>query len=657
MADSTLPGPPPVGLSDWEPLVRDDRVRVSLAAHQWVPFVVFSALAAVIASLSLVPGGAGWLLALPTAALAVALPWYAFSRVGIELVDDRVIVRGVFRNRELCTREIADVFVVADGHVVFELHTGERVVSLAPRRTDNLIDDRAMGDKLALIRLWLVDDGLSALTELGRPRMSDRRDLPPSAAEAPAAPRARDEREPDASVVDAISRFQMATVRLVALFLVAVLVGYLLVGRDVVVLAIAMLVLLRFGRDPGRPLALAAFLLLIIAGVASILQEIPPQLVVNYANRRPTATEAGAIVGVFLLLSTVILAVTERAPQRAPWRPIFRRPDRGALRATVARMSMALRRAWPYAAAGIVAAGIRVVLSPVALPTVYTPLVDNLRLGTGYSMTAPSGAIPFGDTPPLAVGLVAYFPLGAGPALWLVGLASVATAGWYANRRWGRAASIMAVAVAAVLPSLWAQQLAVQLAGLFVLWGVALCDPALGRTSGRAVLSGALLGAAVLARPDAAVALIVVLAWIFVLDREAWRDAARVLVGAVVVMAPWVNFVWTSFGPPWLASTLGTTLNDPASATRLGYLGFAVSAAAVVVVLAALRDTLEDARTWMPFVAIPLVAAALCVTDLGHRDVLGWAGPLAAVLIGQWLASSQRFFATSATKSPTVTRS
>src|SRR5205823_4239012 len=108
---------------------------------------------------------------------------------------------------------------------------------------------------------------------------------------------------------------------------------------DVLVLAIALLVLFRFGRDPGRPLALSAFLLLVVSAVFTMIQDYPPQVTLAYSSRRTIAAEAGAIVGVFLVLATIIFAFTERSPDAAPRRPLWRGFGRAEL--------LALRRVVP----------------------------------------------------------------------------------------------------------------------------------------------------------------------------------------------------------------------------------------------------------------------------------------------------------------------
>lgn len=433
------------------------------------------------------------------------------------------------------------------------------------------------------------------------------------------------------------SPFSLMT--LTILFLVAVVAGYLFVGTDVLVLAVALLVLLRFGRDPARPLALAAFALLVIAGIASIVQDNPSVVNLAYSSRRPVAAEAGAIIGVFLVLATLIFSVTERASTAAPPRPLWRHLTAEQLQ-SIREFVPAWLRFWaPYGAVLVVATAVRVVAAPRPLAAAYDPLITNLRLGTGYS-AAPPGAVPAGEFPPLATGVAAYFPYGPKLALFAASLATVAVVAWLAERWWGRRASLCAAGFAAVLPAMWDQQLPVTLAQLFLVIGVAVADPVRANPR-RAALAGFTVGLAVLARPDALIAAAVVLAWIAVVARRRASLVFCFLFVFVVTVAPWCNFVWSQFGLPWPMATLAATLNDPTATSRLpGIVGFAVGIVVLLgVVVARRRERGTTAAVWFPLLLLPVACLLLSFTDFPARDPLSWSAPMAALALGYGLAA------------------
>jgi hypothetical protein len=666
--------------SPWRPLARRDRVRLTLAPGQQARW---TAAVAIVTGLLIIAGVAVARPTLVVAAGLLALAGVVYGRrVGVELAPTTLTVFGPsLRGRTLWGRTVrwttvVDIQTTGTGEIWLSLPGEPTLVVRAPRGRWMGRDD-GFDEKVRFLVTWWQVHCAAALREststsfervlavyegrewVAPPRAAGvaDRDRPPEtgpswweggrwddpAGSVGGRPGAAGQRvgdaEPDAP---ATGRFPLGL--LVAVVALAFAVGYLLLGRDLIVVAIALVVLVRFGRDPGRPLALGAFLLLVASAVSTIVQGAGEEgVTLSYATRRTVAAQSGAVIGVLLVVATIAFAVSERSPQRAPARQGGMEVDRAHLGAFRRVLLPWLRAALPYAAIAAGGAAVRLVGAPLALPLRYEPLLDNLRLGTGYSMATPSGGTPVGDIPPLAPLLVAYSPLGARVALLLVSTVTVVAVGRLVHRREGRAAGIMAAAFAALLPGMWGEQLPIQLAGLFVLGGVALADP-IQLTTRRAAIAGASLGLATLARPDAGLALLVVAVWI-TQSREPGRAKYRgaLLVSAVLVVLPWATYIWQEFGSPWLTSSLPATLNDPLAASRApGTIKVAVSAAFVAAFV------LAGARLWhrravlLPYLVLPLVGVVLALTEPLRRDPFGWTAPLAAVVLGMWAAQVVR---------------
>ncbi|MEZ5134714.1 MAG: hypothetical protein R2699_06570 [Acidimicrobiales bacterium] len=75
-----------------------------------------------------------------------------------------------------------------------------------------------------------------------------------------------------------------------------------------------------------------------------------------------------------------------------------------------------------------VGAVVRFAAAPGALPGETVPLIQNLRLGTTYSLDAGGGAVPTALWPPFGVGLAAYLPLSAKLVSLVVSLLVIAMA-------------------------------------------------------------------------------------------------------------------------------------------------------------------------------------------------------------------------------------
>jgi hypothetical protein len=629
----------------WEPTpAGDGRVRIGLAHVQQMRW------AALTAAVSALAGGTGVLagnvaLVGAIALLAAGSVIYA-TYAGVELAPSTMtVIAPSLRRRTLWSRTvrwttITDIRATGSGEIWIGL-PGEPPLVLRAPRGRWLGHDPDFDEKLRLLEAWWHLNATAALRETTstpyeRVRaMLDRAD--DADAPAVALPRWMTDTggfEPIPAEPQSQGRFPL--VAAAGFVLIALGVGYLLIGAELVVGAIALLVLLRFGRDPGRPLALGAVLLLVVAAISTIVQDRDALVTLTFANRRTIAAEAGAVIGTFLVIAVIIFAITERSGDRASARSGRAGLDRLHLATLVAVLPAWIRAGVAYVVVALVGLAIRLVAAPDALSPAYQPLIDNLRLGTGYSLARPSGGTPAGDLPPLAPVLVAYSPLGARAALLAVSTLTVFGVGWVAHRRWGRAAGITAAGFAAILPALWREQLPVQLAALAVLAGVALAEPT-EITTRRAALAGGVLGLAVLARPDAVVAVVVVAIWI---SRQAeGRRAPVAALGAstAVVLLPWVNFVWTESASPWLASSLPATLNDPLSVGRsASVITIAVSVVFVAAWIVAASTLWHQRGALIPFLALPIVTVALALSEPLARDPLTWSAPLVAVVLGRW---------------------
>ena len=152
------------------------------------------------------------------------------------------------------------------------------------------------------------------------------------------------------------------------------------------------------------------------------------------------------------------------------------------------------------------------------------------------------------------------------------GVALVWVLGRFTAELAGRTAGLTAALIAALYPNLWmndglvmSESISTLLVALslWAAWRAARqTDPAAFRR--QALLLGAVLGLAVLARSELALFVPLLLVWLVLVRRRAaspWRPALLGLVTAGVVVAPWVGFNLSRFERPVLLTTNdGTTL-------------------------------------------------------------------------------------------------
>lgn len=427
----------------------------------------------------------------------------------------------------------------------------------------------------------------------------------------------------------------------VVIFVLAIVLAYLFVGPWFTIVTAALaIVTVRFNPDPGRPFAFATLALIVGAAfVSSVLvapTEADPSIL--YAQARRYAAQFGSFAGVFFAIATMMYAVTERpptvqAPATAPPGVLLRR-WRVAARTDI---SVGLARLGAIGLAVGVGAVVRFAAAPGALPGETVPLIQNLRLGTTYSLDAGGGAVPTALWPPFGVGLAAYLPLSAKLVSLVVSLLVIAMAALAAWRLSGQRAAVVAAWLVAVVPACWALSLNELLAALFVLVAVAIVGRGLPGWGGLLAV-GVCLGLAGLGRPDALFGLVVLGAVVAVRARRADRDVIRpvamVLLGALLTVAGWVNYTATTFGFPYVAETVRAALRDPIGA---GGAGIRLAGAAVLLALLAWGVIAAD-RSARRSTVWALVLAAWCLlTAVGSGqigDPLSWSAPAVAVAVG-----------------------
>lgn len=357
--------------------------------------------------------------------------------------------------------------------------------------------------------------------------------------------------------------------------------------------------------------------LLVLAGLGSVLGAWPgaDSLRQSYADDRSWAAAAGLAAGVALLVGVARAARSDRARTAT----VAAAPDAAPLPARLAP--------WlPFVGVGLLAAVVSVLLAPEAVTGDLRTGAEALRAGQGLTS---------GSQPPLALVLAAAFPT-AGPGL-LAGLAA-ATAGTTAvlgARLAGRRAGLVAGALAALLPLVWDQRLPGAVAGLLVLAAVLLAFPD-RVTVARGAVAGGLLVAATLARPEAALVVPVLAAWLAV-----WRDAgprrdresalAALLVVALGGLLLSASAVHGATGD-WVAGTAAAPLAPGGGAGVVLHLLDLVAVG--LAVDEARRRRLAGALApdrHLPWLLLPALAAVVGVVTLGDHGLAFVLGPLAAV--------------------------
>ncbi len=315
----------------------------------------------------------------------------------------------------------------------------------------------------------------------------------------------------------------------------------------------------------SKPAAGVAFGLLAIAALATVVEAplsqpgspddalAPPRIGLNYALDRPIASTAARLAAFALLvaIATSVPGAASPSPGAPPARPLGA-PGRRRLTARTAASAV------PYVAAMAMAIVAGVVVAAPPLPSAWLGLVENLKGGLGYVVETESGIRAPAAAPPLAPLVAALGPVSARVTTLIVSALAVVAVMRLALRlgRW-RSAAAVGVFTAVAVPILGrglAEALALALVAAGLIWSW----PA-GITPGRAVVAGVCLGGAVLARPEAILAVPAVGVWIGVSrDRHAIPPLVLLLAATAVTLVPWQLWLQERFDR-WLSPDLDLT--------------------------------------------------------------------------------------------------
>ncbi len=431
---------------------------------------------------------------------------------------------------------------------------------------------------------------------------------------------------------------------------------YLLVGTSFSVIGAGLgVAMFSYRHDPARPAAMGAFVLFVAAAIATVVEDRPgvgdPTLA--FAAQRPIASALGTTAGALFTVAVVVFSISERPREAAPTQQRLVGPARW-LRSTVTdfRTTDLGSMLPPILIVGVIATMLRIVLGPGPVPSSLAGMVGNIRTGVGFAMVPGRPASAVGDVAPLGVVVGAFSPFGDRVALLVVGLAIILVAARLAYRWRGRRAAVASATLAALLPACWDAPLGVSLAALFVLVAVQLAWWPDGLTDdrGRGFGLGVCVGLAVLARPDAAVLIpAILMGWWYTnrltVERVGPTGSALrwMAVASVVVVAPWLNYVWSNFNGVLVEGGVRSLVADPGSSHRQpGPLVVAIDLVAILsVVLVGSRRLNQSVafalrRTWPAVVMVVLIGAsvAMSIARPFDRGLLSWAAPLVALFLG-----------------------
>lgn len=347
--------------------------------------------------------------------------------------------------------------------------------------------------------------------------------------------------------------------RLAGILLLAV--GFVIGGLfGLVVMASAVLAdRRRPGQGPALA-ALAATVLLGLAGVSSVVGGTPDasELSPAFAADRELAAAAALAAGVCAVFAVVGAGLSERARRD----PVSARIDRRSLTADAVAAAGALVLA-------ALALLVRMALAPEPLRPDFLELVANLRLGNGYVRGVAPALDATAMHPPLAPVVAAIFPGIVKQVHVVVSVLVVLVTAGVGRRLGGIRGAVGAGVTATFLPSLWGQQLPEALAALGVVTAVLSVWPDRPAVT-RAALGGSCLAMAALARPEAIVAVPVVVAWMAIRTRWNTPSVIACACTAIVLVGPWLLWTQDRFGVVQPSTSLGATLAGATapSATR-----------------------------------------------------------------------------------------
>ena len=361
----------------------------------------------------------------------------------------------------------------------------------------------------------------------------------------------RRRRQVVASSMDGWTIETISSRSLLSAVIVATLVGALLVGPLALVVGVAGLLVVRSTDDPVAITGIAAPILFLIAACSSVTPLLfgSTSFGLSYSSDREWAHQLTLVAMVFAVLTIALLAVSSRrtapvtgSPMMLPWTGLAAAVRTNAL-----------------AALSVIGAGVVGVVGSVWNRDAggVGGLVQQIRFGTKYSVDAFGGdaAVDLAPLAPVVRAVVQVAPALL-QGLVVAGICLVSIR-WVRGRDVDAPTWLVALAVA-VSPLSWGVGLGGQCAALLVL-----CALLMGRRAPAVRWAGAigvLLGAAVLARPDAVLAVAAVAA--VMLARRRPLHAAAFAGAAVATCASWAAFCWGAGTAPWLASSAARMVLD-----------------------------------------------------------------------------------------------
>lgn len=303
-----------------------------------------------------------------------------------------------------------------------------------------------------------------------------------------------------------------------------------------------------------------AVTLLVIAAAATAFQgsRAETDLGSDYTAERELAGLAARTAGIITIavLAVAVLAPTRRYVSQAEpaavrsgargkadgfsgwgWR---HGETRASARETAERLA-------PMIVAAIGSGLMRIVAGPRPLSDLYVEVARNIENGVEFGRGTGFDAAATALVMPLAPVVDALAPFGGRPVLVLLGALTAAMT-VQLSAPFGRRVAWVTAVLAVIAPALWGQQLPAVLAT----FGVTAALSALRRPRPAVGLAGLALGWAVLARPEAALAVPAVAAALWL--RRLRREAVLAVLVVLAVLCPWQLWVHRNFDT-WLPTT------------------------------------------------------------------------------------------------------
>jgi hypothetical protein len=393
-------------------------------------------------------------------------------------------------------------------------------------------------------------------------------------------------------------------------------------------------------RSVQRLVGILAVVMGVLMAVATVTEGSLDRVGASFATDRDLAALAGQLAGVMVVLLVCVAIVDERATATP-----------GGVAATDAGVATgAWIRFAPWArveaaTVGLIGLGaaVRGIADPEALAPVYREIAANIERGAAYGRGTGVAVAESAVVAPAAPIVAALGPFGARFALTVVGIVAAVLLVALARGIAGPRAGLIAAAVTVVLPSWWGASLPAMLVIVGVLAAASLGDPDRIDTR-RAIGAGLALAFAALARPEALLASVAVVAMLLLSRRRG--PAAIVVAAAAVAYAPWYLWVVKTFHTGRPTTGLGRDVAGTVTSLPWGSYGVVLDVAVVFAALAVV--VLARARGGSPAVRVPEVlwaspwptlaamGAALMLLDGNDPAARALGLPAALVVLAAW---------------------